>query len=201
MIPVFRRARLRITASQRPERERHGDAKSAADLQARRNAAAEVYNRALPKQHKVVRFRGHSVGRLRPVGTLYDKPDVTHRFPVIEPHALELVDRHGSISPGGVGKQNTVPHHAAENDEVVVAEGVDGHHERRLLYQVAQLELTKTLTPVEAPAAIGLQVTLEIEEGEAFADLYEVGMLDVFSATHQGVGNFLFGNGLAKLIA
>jgi hypothetical protein len=53
---------------------------------------------------------------------------------------------------------------------VIVAEGVDCHHERCPLYEVVQLELTQTLPLVETHA-IGLHVTLEIEEGKSLTDL------------------------------
>jgi hypothetical protein len=44
---------------------------------------------------------------------------------------VEFVDLR--LSPGGVSNQNAIPHRAAENDEVIIPEGVDWHHERRAL--------------------------------------------------------------------
>src|SRR5258708_37014504 len=93
---------------------------------------------------------------------LDDNPDVAYRFPVVKPHALELIDRHGPIPPSRVGDQNSIPHDAAKNDEVIVAQGVDCHHERRPLYQVVQIELTQTLTRIKTRDAIALIVSLAI---------------------------------------
>jgi hypothetical protein len=84
-----------------------------------------------------------------PVNRRNGEANVSHRFSVIKLHALELVDRHSPVAPGGIINQNAVPHYAPKYDEVIVAQGVDCHHERRPLYQVVQIELTQT--PIKSP--------------------------------------------------
>jgi hypothetical protein len=84
-----------------------------------------------------------------PVNRRNGEANVTHRFSVIKLHALELVDRNSPVAPGGIINQNAVPHYAPKYDEVIVAQGVDCHHERRPLYQVVQIELTQT--PIKSP--------------------------------------------------
>jgi hypothetical protein len=65
---------------------------------------------------------------------------VAHRFLMVKPRALELVDS-GFLQAGSATRTDS--HHAAENGEVIIAEGVDWHDERRPLKEAAQGELTQ----------------------------------------------------------
>src|SRR5215472_13126207 len=99
---------------------------------------------------KVTRFRLQSVRWFALIRARHDESDVAHRFAVIQPHALELIDRHRAVPPGGVCDQHAVSDDAAENDEMIVAQSVDRHHDRCPLNQIIQLQLTQPFAPVDA---------------------------------------------------
>src|SRR6266850_656529 len=99
-----------------------------------------------------------STRRLRSISALDHESDVAHRLTEVEPHVLEFFDCHRSVSPGGVGEQHAVPHNAAEDDEVMVAQSIYRHHERRMLDQIIQLKLSESDPSIAALFYVALQV-------------------------------------------
>src|SRR6516225_7363327 len=55
---------------------------------------------ALLEHDEFTRSRFQSIRRFAPISPRHDESDVAHRFAVVQPHALELIDRHRAVAPG-----------------------------------------------------------------------------------------------------
>src|SRR5262249_8838839 len=118
--------------------------------------------------------------RRRTVCALYDKADVAHFLTKVKPHALELVYRHSPVSPGWIREQYTISHNASENDEMVVTERVNRHHDRSVFNQFIECELPKA----RRLEAVRLHVVFEVQQRESLANLHKFRIFDVFTPSH-----------------
>ena len=79
-----------------------------------------------------------------------------------QPHLFEGIDRHGTVTPRRIGRRDTAVPEAPKDHEVIVAVGLDGHHDRRPLDQILERQFAVT-DPRVAPL---LDVALQIQWGK-----------------------------------
>ena len=115
-----------------------------------------------------------------PVGPLDHKTHPADGLPIIEPHVSELLCGHCPVAPTRISQQHAIAVHPPKDHEVVLPKGIDGYHDRRVRYKVVQIKSAEP-DPSVTPR---LRIALEIQQRETLANVYQVGIVDVFFAFH-----------------
>jgi hypothetical protein len=68
----------------------------------------------------------------------YDDKSDPAEIRIVQPYLFKLIDRHGTVAPSRVGKQDAIAPDTAKDHEVIVAVGMDGHYGRRPLDQILE---------------------------------------------------------------